>query len=295
MANLRDVRLRIHAVKQTLQVTRAMNLISTAKLRKGKRFLEDVLPFFTRIQKSIYDIVAGAGTVQSEFLNRQVEDETFRSAVVVITSDKGLAGGFNANVVRQAKELCTHLKNPMLVLVGALGPRYFANSPYTILENFSFKSRMPDLDDAKEIADYLISQYLWGVFDELHIVYTRMFNTLKLLPTEEQILPLNAEKMQENIAHIGAEKRVELQFEYLPSVEAVFDTLVPFYVKGLVYGSLVESYVSEQSARTSAMDQASKNAQDMLNDLQVYYNRARQTGITQEVSEIISGAAALID
>jgi F-type H+-transporting ATPase subunit gamma len=283
----------MRAIRQTLQVTKAMNLISTAKLRKGRRVLEDTEPFFTRIQKSMYDILSGAGKVDSQFFTRPGEGKNSHSAVVVVTSDKGLAGGYNANIFRHVSSLCSKLTNPLLILIGAIGYRYFINSPYLILENFSFRSRLPDVEDAKEIADYIIAQYLWGMFDEVHIVYTHMYSTIKLLPAERQILPLDIEKIQEEIARTGGQKRVELQFDYLPSEGEVFDALVPFYIKGIIYGSLVESYVSEQSARMAAMDEASKSAEDMLASLQIHYNRARQAGITQEVSEIISGSAAL--
>jgi F-type H+-transporting ATPase subunit gamma len=295
MANLRDVRLRMRAIRQTLQVTKAMNLISTAKLRKGRRILEDTEPFFTRIQKSMFDILSGADdAVESDFFPRSGKDDprNRRTAIIAVTSDKGLAGGYNANIVRQVNKLCSEVENPILILIGAIGYRYFVNSPFIILENFSFKSRLPDLDDAGEIADYIISQYLWGMFNEVHIVYTHMHSSIKLTPTERQILPLNAARMQEQFASQGG-KRVELQFEYIPSEKAVFDSLVPLYIKGIIYGSLVEAYVSEQSARMAAMDEASKSAEDMLGTLQISYNRARQAGITQEMTEIVGGSSAL--
>jgi len=292
MANLRDVRLRMRAIRQTLQVTKAMNLISTAKLRKGRRVLEDTEPFFTRIQKSMFDIVSGAQLEKNKFLNTSDTVSASRTAIVVITSDKGLAGGYNAGIFRQVNHLCAKLKNPVLIPIGGIGYRYFIHSPWLIMENFSFKSRMPDMDDAKEIADYVISQYLWGMFDEVYIVYTHMYSSVRLIPRELPVLPLDVKKMQEEFEENGG-KRVELQFEYLPSNEEVFDALVPLYVKGIIYGCLVEAYVSEQSARMSAMDEASKSAEDMLADLQIHYNRVRQAGITQEMTEIVGGAEAL--
>jgi F-type H+-transporting ATPase subunit gamma len=282
----------MRAIRQTLQVTKAMNLISTAKLRKGRRVLEDTEPFFRRIQKSMWDILAGAGRVESEFLTAG-RSKNPHTAIVVVTSDKGLAGGYNANIFRQVSDLCGRVSNPLLILIGSIGYRYFIHSPYLILENFSFHSQIPTMDNAREIADYIISQYLWGMFDEIHIVYTHMYSAIKLLPRERQILPLDAEKMHDELSREGGQKRVELRFEFLPSKTAVFDALVPFYIKGIIYGSLVEAYVSEQSARMAAMDEASKNAEDMLSVLQINYNRTRQAGITQEVSEIVSGSAAL--
>jgi F-type H+-transporting ATPase subunit gamma len=283
----------MRAIKQTLQVTKAMNLISTAKLRKGRRTLEDVQPFFTRIQKSMYDILNTAGAVESGYFSRPDRNNVYHSAVVVITSDKGLAGGYNANVFRQVSELCDRVKNPILVLTGAIGYRYFVHSPYLILENFSFHSQLPTVDDAKQIADYLVSQYSWGMFDEIHVVYTHMYSALKLQSAVRQILPLDRHTMREELARFDYQERTPLRFEYVPSAEAVFDAMVPLYIKGLIYGCLVEAYTCEQSARMSAMSEASKSAEEMLQTLQIHYNRARQAGITQEMSEIIGGSSAL--
>jgi F-type H+-transporting ATPase subunit gamma len=271
-----------------------MDLISTAKLRKGRRVLVDTEPFFTRIQKSMFDILSGASGMKSDFLGRKAKDDgSIHTAVVVVTSDKGLAGGYNANVFRHVNSLCERVKNPILVLIGSIGYRYFVHSPYLILENFSFKSRLPEVEDAQQIAEYLISQYEWGMFDEIYIVYTHMFSTIKLVSQERHILPVNIDKIREDLNKIDSRKREPQRFEYLPSEEDVFDALVPMYVRGIIYGCLVEAYASEQSARITAMDEASKNAEDMLSALNLHYNRARQASITQEVSEIISGSAAL--
>jgi F-type H+-transporting ATPase subunit gamma len=278
------------AIRQTLQVTKAMNLISTSKLRKGRRTLEDTEPYFERIRKSMYDIVSCARLSDNEFFGRK---KISQSGVVVISSDKGLAGGYNANVFRQVQSLCKELNKPLLITIGNMAQRYFARESYPILESFSFKSQQPALGDAAEITDYLISQYDWGIFDQVHLVYTHMYSAIKLQPTVIQVLPLSAEKMQEEISSGGGEKRVELQFEFIPSEEEVFDALVPLYIKGIIYGALIESYTSEQNARMSAMDEASKNAEDMLSKLRIYYNRVRQASITQEMTEIIGGSSAL--
>jgi F-type H+-transporting ATPase subunit gamma len=256
------------------------------------------------------DIVAGAGRVESRYFEGGSVSTVsgasgknppsaggggsgHRTAILAVTSDKGLAGGYNANIFREVSGLCEKVSNPLLIFIGAIGYRYFVHSPYLILENFSFRSRLPEVDNAKEIADFIISQYLWGMFDEVYIVYTHMYSAVKLLPEVRQILPLNEARMQAAIAASGEQKRVELQFEYLPSEEAVFDYLVPMYIKGIIYGCLVEAYASEQSARMSAMDEASKSAEEMLATLRLTYNRARQAGITQEVTEIVSGSSAL--
>jgi F-type H+-transporting ATPase subunit gamma len=295
MANLRDVRLRIRAIRQTLQVTKAMNLISTAKLRKGRRILEDTEPYFGRILKLMFDILSRAGKVHSQFFRDPNPARQYKTVIIVITSDKGLAGGYNANIFRQAQELCEKAANPHLILIGSIGSRYFAHTPHTILKNFSYHSQMPTVDHAGEIANYIISQYLQGEFDEIHVVYTLMHSTVKLEATGWQILPLSLERIQEELSSMGGMKRVELQFEFLPSEEEVFNALVPLYIRGIIYGCMVEAYVSEHSARMAAMDEASKSAEDMLDALQISYNRARQAGITQEMSEIVGGSAALSD
>ena len=291
MTNLRDVRLRMKAIQQTLQVTKAMDLISTAKLRKGRRVLLDSEPYFTRIQKSMYDILSCANMGNSKFF-KTPENDNARTAIVVITSDKGLAGGYNANVIRKANELCENVKNPALILIGEIGYRHFIHSNWLIMERYSFKSRLPTLEEAKEIAEYIIPQYLWGIFDEVHIVYTHMYSSIKLLPNERQLLPLNEQKMQEEFEKTSG-KRAELHFEFWPSKEEVFNWLVPMYIKGNIYGCLVESYASEQSARMSAMNEASKSAEEMLDALQTNYNRIRQSNITQEITEIVGGAETL--
>jgi len=318
MANLRDLRLRMRTIEQTLQVTKAMNLISTSKLRKGRRVLEDTIPFFIRVQKTMCDVLSGGTGMKSRFFNSEVSKSARepaqgmkRSAVLVITSDRGLAGGYNANVFREVNRLCAELSSPagkagpaepkvsgrrsvpVLILIGAVGYRYFIYSPYLIMENFSFRSRLPEINDAQAISDFIISQYLWGMFDEVFIVYTHMHSAIKLVPTVRQILPLNEERLQDEIIKYGWEKRVDLHFEYVPSENAVFNALVPMYIKGVIYGCLVEAYASEQSARMGAMDEASKSAREMLDSLQLKYNRIRQAGITQEITEIIGGSSAL--
>jgi len=151
---------------------------------------------------------------------------------------------------------------------------------------------MPDLDDAKEIAEFIISQYHWGMFDEVHIVYTHMYSAVKLVPRERQVLPLDTKIIRQEFEKDG-DTRKAIHLEYWPSPREVFDALVPMYVKGVLFGSLVEAYASEQSARMSAMDEASKNAEEMLADLKIYYNRARQASITQEMTEIIGGAETI--
>ncbi|MCL2139892.1 MAG: ATP synthase F1 subunit gamma [Treponema sp.] len=295
MVNLRDLRFRMRAIRQTLQVTKAMNLISTAKLRKGRRMLEDTDIYFTRIQKSMFDILSGAGEIESPFYRSLSPEKRKNAAVVVISSDKGLAGAYNANVFRLTNEICSRFSNPQLILIGSIGLRHYLHSSYTILENFSFHSQMPTLEDAGKIAEYIVSQYLKGIFEEVHVVHTHMFSTIKLIATELHAIPIEAKIIHEELVNAGNVERVKLDFEFLPSKNELFDALVPMYIRGLIYGSMVESYISEQCARMHAMDEASKNAEEVLDVLQIQYNRARQSAITQEMSEIVGGYSALAE
>ncbi|MDR0685024.1 MAG: ATP synthase F1 subunit gamma [Spirochaetaceae bacterium] len=296
MANLRDIRVRMKTIAQTLKVTNAMNLISTAKLRKGRRLLADTEPYFNRIQKTMAELLRSAGRVESQYFAKDGTGAG-RTAVIAVTSDKGLAGGYNASVFHYVMDVCKKVSNPVLVLIGNIGQRYFVNTPYIVLENFSFASRMPDLEEAQEIAEYVISQFTWGVFSEVRIVYTHMYSMMKLQPAESVVLPFDIEKMSRvspDSAFSEVEQQKPLNFEYIPSPEGVFDALAPQYITGLIYGCLVEAYASEQNARMSAMDEASKNASDILAKQQLLYNHVRQAAITQEVTEIVSGASALM-
>jgi len=295
MASLQDLRARMRAVRQTLQITKAMSLVSTSKLRRGRRMLEDTEPYFTRIQKSMLEILSYADKLDSKYFRRGKKPGGAQAAIVVITSDKGLAGAYNANIFRYVSGLREKMEGSALLLVGAIGHRHYAHEPGASPKKFSFHSRLPSMEECEEVAEYVLAQYLRGEFDEVHVVYTHMYNAIKILPTEKQVLPLDAEKIQAELSRAGNAERVKLHFEFIPSEREVFDALVPRYVKGIIYGCMVEAYASEHSVRVTAMSQATKSAEEMLAGLQTTYNRARQAGITQEMAEIIGGSAALAD
>jgi len=225
VANLRDVRGRMKAITQTLQVTKAMKLISTAKLRKSRRRLEDSQTFFAKIRETMAAVVAHADVEDSDFFDLRAKNATRRTGVIVITTDRGLAGGYNAAIARFTEEICAKLPNPFLILVGTIGQRYFMRSPYPVLENFSFKSRLPDVFDAKEVADFIISQFTWGMFDEVHIVYTRMRSSVLLVPESIRLLPLDSSRLGAQKPSFETERPKVVAFEYLPSAHEVFDAL----------------------------------------------------------------------
>jgi F-type H+-transporting ATPase subunit gamma len=288
MANMRDIRLRMKSIRQTLQITNAMKLISTSKLRRAKMQLEQTEPYFNKIRETMGDIVRRSQDLQYRYFDKRLAKPERHKAYLVITGDKGLAGGYNHNIIKLTEESCPSDGTGFLLLIGNIGKRYFLRRSYPILESFHFSTSVPTVYEAKEISDYVLEQFDSGAIDEFHIVFTRMYSSVKLVPEVLKVLPL---ELGDFAPPTG--KLAETTIAYIPSPEAVLDSLVPKYLSGVVYGAMVESFASEQSARMTAMDSASKNAQEMLEVLQLTYNRARQTAITQEVTEIVAGAMAL--
>jgi F-type H+-transporting ATPase subunit gamma len=294
MESMRDVRNRIKSVSQTLTVTSAMKLISTAKLRKAKRRHDETRPYFEAIRAAMSDIVVHSEHSARAWFDMREKKADRRVATLVITSDRGLAGAYNAAIIRFAEENCP--PGSILIPVGAIGKRYFMKRDYSLMEDFSVSRKEPTVYEAKEIANFAVELFLSGKIDEFRVAYTRMESAVKLVPEMIGILPLDRAEIVEAKAEVRVariSKEAAGTYSYEPGEEAVFDRLVPLYAKGIVYGALVEAFASEQSARMAAMDSASNNASDMIDRLTLSYNRARQAAITAEVSEIVAGAAAL--
>jgi F-type H+-transporting ATPase subunit gamma len=289
METMRDIRNRMKSVRQTLQVTGAMKLISTSKLRKARRRLEDTLPYFDGISNAMRDIIGHSEENGQKWFDKRADKAGRKIATLVVTADKGLAGGYNHSIIRYVEEICP--KGSFLLPVGLVGKRYFMEKDYILVEDFAVSTKEPTVYEAKEVAAFAANQFLAGKIDEFHVVYTRMRSIVKLEPTMQVLLPLDAA----DISASGRAAEDNESYRYEPSEEGLFDALVPQYLKGVVYGALVSAFASEQAARMTAMDAATKNADEMLGRLGLRYNRARQAAITSEVSEIVAGAAALED
>ncbi len=289
METMRDIRNRMRSVRQTLQVTGAMKLISTSKLRKARRRLDETMPYFDAIRDAMRDIIAHAEGHGQKWFDERSGKAPRRVATLVVTADKGLAGGYNHAVIRFVEESCP--PRSILMPVGAVGKRHFMEKDYVLLEDFAVSTKEPEVYEAKEIASFVEAQFSAGRIDEFRVVYTRMHSSVRLEPEMLTLLPLDPRLLAEG----GRREREGASFRYEPDAEEVFDVLVAQYLKGVVYGALVQAFASEQAARMAAMDSASKNAEDMLARLALVYNRARQAAITGEVSEIVAGAAALGD
>jgi len=299
METMRDIRNRLKSVRQTRQVTGALKLISTSKLRKARRRLEDTLPYFDGISDAMCDIIGHSEENGHKWFDKREKKPDRKVATLVITADMGKAGGYNHAIIRYVEEACP--TGSLLMAVGNVGKRYFVEKDYVLVEDFTVSTKEPSVYEAKEIAAFAASQFLEGKIDEFRVVYTRMRSIVLLEPTMQVLLPLDVAAIAKagslgKAAETTASKDGDLSpYRYLPNEEGLFDALVPQYLKGIVYGALVSAFASEQAARMTAMDAATKNADEMLGRIRLRYNRARQAAITSEVSEIVSGAAALED
>lgn len=292
--NMRDIRLRMKSIGQTLQITSAMKLISTAKLRRARIQLAQTEPFFDRIQRTMQEILLHSEDLREEFFKpHDTKGLPPKRAYLVITSDKGLAGGFNHNIIHLAESQFEKGMDNFLILLGTIGARYFIHTNVPILETFRFSRGIPSVYDAKEISDFVLTQYNMGIFDEFFVVFTHMYSSVKLVPKSIRLLPLDKTNFSANDESVGELKVADSNLRFSPSPEAVMSMLIPKYLEGAVYGTMVENFTSEHCARMAAMDNATKNAVDMLANLSLTYNRLRQSAITQEVTEIVAGAAAL--
>lgn len=296
MASARDIRNRIKSVKQTKQITKAMKLISASKLKKAKTQLDETVPFFNKIQSTLKFILNHmVGEERLQHFDKREKVDKKKVGFVIVSGDKGFCGGYNSNVIKlsekemkeQAKE-----KEVKLFVVGSVGRNYFLKKGANIDMEFLYTVQNPSYFRARDIGDVVVEMYEKGELDEVYIVYTKMINSLTLEPQVMKLLPLTAIDFEESEQE-AEEAKYMLNFEFEPSPERVFDTLVPQYIRGIVYGALVESFTSEQSARMTAMDAATRNADELISKLTLYYNRARQSAITQEISEIIGGAEAI--
>ena len=281
-ANTKDIKRRIKSVESTMQITKAMELVASSKLRRAKERVETARPFFN----ILYDTMRDAAISNRDFSSTYVKArEVKKSAFVVIAGDRGLAGGYNTNVLKYATELMKD-KNVVVVPIGKKVGEYFARRGYELHTEKFHEAEGLDLEDAHDIAQMLTAMYRSGEVDEIRIVYTKFVSMLTQTPDDLKALPLN---FNEELT----EKPSSKETLYDPSMVEVLDIIVPQYVGGLIYGAVTESFASEQGARRTAMEAASDNADAMISDLNLKFNRARQAAITQELTEIVSGANAL--
>ena len=293
MASITEIRSRMRSVEQTLKITNAMYLISSAKVKKARKQLSEVEPYFDRLAKTILDIFRHSPDLQHRYIegHEKPKDER-KTGFVVITGDKGLAGAYNHNVLKLAESYLARKKDPTLFLIGQMGRHYFEKKHISIDGEFMYTAQDPTLERAREIVDTLVGLFEQGALDDIYLVFTHTYSAMRMEPEIIKLLPLDRAMLSARRGLSEADQYRDV-VRYEPSKEAVLDVLVPGVLKGYMFAALVESFCSEQNARMTAMDTASDSAKEMLSALSLEFNRARQGAITQEITEIAGGAAAL--
>ncbi len=278
----KEIKRRIKSVSNIKQITRAMELVSTSKLRKSRKQLELTRPYYNTVESSIREILANTKGVKYDLLERR---EVKNRLIIVLTSDRGLAGGYNINVIRKAESYIDDKVGTKFILVGVEAREYFKRRYDGIVEEFSYISEEPSYNNAAKIGSICYDLYRKKEIDEVLLVYTHFSTVLSLVPSMVKLLPAESIEKEGDM-----ENRL---IEYEPSAEEVLNRLVKDYISITIFGAMIESAASEQASRRNSMKNATDNANDMLESLSLRFNRARQAQITQEITEIVSGANAL--
>lgn len=279
-APMKEIKLRIKSVEGTMQITKAMELVASSKLNRAKLRVQHSRPYFTLLYETLSEIAAANTDFSSAFVrSRPVK----KSCYVLIAGDRGLAGGYNANLLREAAEKMGD--KPVCVLpVGKKAVEFCRQRGIQMVSEEFAVAEDISVSDSLAMAKLLCADFLAGEYDQLFVCYTNFVSMLSQSPATLKLLPLSASGQKEKRT---APRQLIL---YEPGSEAVYDAIVPDYLGGMLWGALCESVASELGARRMAMDAASKNAGEMIEDLQLHYNRARQGAITQEITEIVAGA-----
>ena len=286
MASMRDIKRRKGSIQSTQQITKAMKLVSTVKLQRARATAERSKGYFESMYKTVQSILARTGNIEHKFLQA---GESTKKAVIVITSNRGLAGGYNSNIIKLITRHETWKKEDVeIYAIGNKGRDALARNGYTIRMDMSDIVEEPAYPDAMQLSKTLLQSFEDGEIGEIYLAYTAFKNTVSHVPTLLKLLPVDR---QEESAEEQEESNALMNFE--PDEEGALDLLIPKYITSLIYGGLVEAVASENGARMQAMDSATSNAEEIISDLTLKYNRARQGSITQELTEIIAGADAI--
>lgn len=310
MENSREIQTRIKSIQDTMKITNAMYMISSAKLKKARKSLEDTEPYFQMLQGTIARIVRhlpemehryfehSASGVHEEISKRDskglscIEDheekQQKKKGFIVVSADKGLAGAYNHNVLKLTEECLKKGQDNLLFVVGELGREYFMQHKIPMYTEFRYTVQDPDLTRARDISDFVVSLFNEGKLDEIYMIYTYAENSMKVEARVQRLLPLRKDVLAASMLSGAYAEDIRM----VPSAESVLENVVPDYVTGFIYGALVESFCSEQNSRMMAMEAATDNAEKILKELRMKFNRVRQGAITQEITEVIAGAKA---
>ncbi len=291
----RDIKRRIKSVNSTKQITKAMELVSTAKLKRRKTFLEAIKPYYQTTMDTVHNIVESEKTLRHQYLTVRPVQQTL---YIVIAADRGLCGGYNANALKCALNDIANIEQAKIVAIGKKAIDFFKRQQFDVVEAIGGISEKPTYKDAKRIAELALDLYVRKEVDQIKVVYTKMQSTILQVAEVMTLLPLvveasdqtEVETEEDNI--FSEEEAAPELLNYSPDPEMVISYLIPKYLESTLYGGLLESAASEQAARRMAMENATDNAEDMIEELTLFFNQARQAAITQEISEIVGGANA---
>lgn len=291
MANkTRWIKSRIKSVKETKKITRAMYLISASKMKRARDRLDNTRPYFNKILDFMNDLVVHGVKSNHILFSGTYKEGKKRVGLIVISGDKGLCGGYNANILRATMNLYSQLSENCEIIffpIGVVGRNFLMRRGLNIVEGFNYPTQSASIKQAKQIAQKIIRMYYKGDIHEFYIIYTKLISTIKQDVIIKKVLPVEAKEFSNNT------KIMDERIKYEPTATDVLDIVIYEYLKGFIFASMVDSYVSELAARMTAMDNATKSADEMIDKLILKLNRERQAVITQEITEIISGAAAL--
>ena len=286
MASMRDIKRRKSSIQSTQQITKAMKLVSTVKLQKAKNRAEQTDPYFNYMYKTVSSMLARSGNINHPYLTAC---DSKKKAVVVITSNRGLAGGYNSNIVKLITGGDFNKEDLDIYAVGGKGAEALERRGYHIADLETEMMEAPTYPDAASLCSRVLDAFTSGEVGEIYLAYTHFKNTVSQEAKLIKLLPVEIEPDSEE--NQAADSNILMNYE--PNEEEALDMIIPKYVTSLFYGALVEAVASENGARMQAMDSATSNAEEMISDLSLKYNRARQGSITQELTEIIAGANAI--
>lgn len=292
MPSTKEIKNRIKSVRDTQKITNAMYLIASTKLRKVKSELDKTRPYFNAVQAEIKRIFRTSEEIENKYFYPISGEHELPGSYgyLVITADKGLAGAYNQNVIKEAVKLMSQHENPKLFVVGEFGRHYFTAHNIPIEQSFLYTAQNPTIHRAREISSILLDLFNRQKLSKIFVIYTDMKGAINSQTCSARLLPFHrAQFMSDDIK----EEEIKTPFEFQPSIENVLDKIVPSYVTGFIYSALIDSFCSEQNARMNAMDSANRNAQELLDKLSVQYNHIRQSAITQEITEVSSGAKSM--
>lgn len=291
MASMRDIKRRKESITSTGQITKAMKLVATVKLQKAKSKAEESKPYFNYMYDTVTSMLEKSGNISHPYLQA---GESKKKAFIVITSNRGLAGGYNSNLIKLITKGEFKKEDALIYAVGRKGRDTLQRLGYEVKADYSEVINEPLYKDAQDIGRDVLEAFKNNEIGEIYLVYTVFKNTVSHIPTCIKLLPMSKDEMLKDKKESEKNSVDDLTLmNYEPEAEEALDVIIPKYVNSLIYGALMEAVASENGARMQAMDSATNNAEEMISDLSLKYNRARQGAITQELTEIIAGASAI--